>query len=412
VRSVRESPDQALSTPLTWPGLIIIKIEVEIGGKMNAVDRIKRIGIDARSVFIGRDSLIRAIELGVVSGEHVIVLGPPGTGKSACIRYFAKAMGLSFFRRVLNPDLPREDLVGPINPMALKDGKWERSWSGLATASIAFLDEIGKASSQVQNIFLDAMEERRVTSGNIDREIPLHLVMAASNETIDSDSPAIWDRFTIRLTVERLSETRDFVKLLEDAWGAMSPPSIIIQPEELSDLRARCLKMASEAVHEPSVRGLMVKLWKGSQDVLSSPASDRRWLRLLVIAAANALLNDRDAIAVVDLDVAKFVLWYDLDDIEAVTQFIDETIDEEKKEVMAAEAMIESMDNTLVKINETGGVSISGNMENAARLLYRAGQLQNELSRRIGENGSSSEWTGLFDRLTSIVDSVNSQMSE
>ena len=83
---------------------------------MNSVKtaaKIREIGDQARRVFVDREDMIRAIELAMVSGQHAIILGPPGTGKSAAIRFFAKAAELSFFRRVLNPDTSREDLVGP-----------------------------------------------------------------------------------------------------------------------------------------------------------------------------------------------------------------------------------------------------------------------------------------------------------
>lgn len=370
-------------------------------GKVKATEiagKIRRIGDAARAVFVDREELISAIECGVVAGEHMIVLGPPGTGKSACISFFAKSAGLAFFRRVLNPDTPREDLVGPIDPIALQQGRWDRAWAGLATCDIAFLDEPGKASSQVINMLLDAMEERRVTSGNIDRKIPLHLVMSASNETID-ESPAVWDRFSIRLVVNRLSEASDFAQLLVDAWGALSPIDAPIAREELRAMRKECIEMAARAYESPSIMRAMIRLWQGIGDVASEPVSDRRWLRLLVVAAAAALLDGREEISSRDLQTARWVLWSDIDDILPIEAFIREVLDEEKRELATATGLVEELERLSFPWMAGGNSpSSADNLAIAAKVLYRARRMLPEVAER-----GNGDWRGLQIRLGAVI---------
>ena len=134
------------------------------------------------SQFVARAEMAEAVAVALAAGEHVFVYGPPGTAKSSVLRCFASGIGGKFFRIVLNPDITREDLVGPLDPAAVRNGEWRRKWSKFATADIAFLDEIWKASPQVANMLLDGLEERLLTDGDQDLPIPLISAVAASNE--------------------------------------------------------------------------------------------------------------------------------------------------------------------------------------------------------------------------------------
>jgi len=82
----------------------------------------------------------------------------PGTASRRCCAALPPARR-QVLPLVLNPDITREDLVGPLDP-AVRNGEWRRKWSKFATRDIAFLDEIWKASPQVANMLLDGLEER------------------------------------------------------------------------------------------------------------------------------------------------------------------------------------------------------------------------------------------------------------
>lgn len=350
--------------------------------------KVRDIGNQLRSVFIDRERMISAMEWAMVSGEHLVVLGPPGTGKSAMIRFVADAAGLTFCRRVLNPDTTREDLVGPIDPKALKEGRWERCWAALATADLAFLDEIWKASSQVVNMLLDALEERRVTSGNIDMEIPLHVAMAASNETASDETEAMWDRFTIRLVVGYLTGAQDFSRLLLDT--NVKPSPVPITHHELEMMRQACLDMAASP--SQSVVEMLTRMWSGVSGVSTERVSDRRWKRVLVVAAANALLQGRAEIETADLMVARDILWSRVDEIEKIDSWIEGVIDEELMALRAITALVGELELEAVSVIT---------LEDRGRISYRATKLLRDIQGR-----ESQEWDGLRERLSGIRDAV------
>ena len=48
-----------------------------------------------------RESLVESLVLAAVAGEHVLVVGPPGTAKSEAVRRVALELGGSYFEYLL-----------------------------------------------------------------------------------------------------------------------------------------------------------------------------------------------------------------------------------------------------------------------------------------------------------------------
>src|ERR1700733_13945065 len=82
-------------------------------------DAIQRLRTDLNSVFPERRGVIDGALGAVLAGEHVLLLGPPGTAKSALVRAIASAFGGSYFERLLTKFSTPEELFGPISLKAL-----------------------------------------------------------------------------------------------------------------------------------------------------------------------------------------------------------------------------------------------------------------------------------------------------
>ena len=137
-----------------------------------------------------------------------------------CCAALLPASAVSSSVSLLNPDITREDLVGPLDPQAIQQGQWRRKWSKFATCDLALLDEVWKASPQVSNMLLDGLEERLVTDGDEDRPIPLISAIAASNEIPeDKAMQAAYDRFLVRLSVDYVRDPADFRTMLVSNAG-------------------------------------------------------------------------------------------------------------------------------------------------------------------------------------------------
>ncbi|MCI0559798.1 MAG: AAA family ATPase, partial [Nitrososphaera sp.] len=118
--------------------------------KLQAIER----GLTA--TLIERDEVIRASLVALLARQHVVVLGPPGTAKSALVTNLAERIspqnggGLRSFAYLMTRFTTPEELFGPVSVSGLKRDEYRRITAGkLVEAELVFLDEIFKASSAI-----------------------------------------------------------------------------------------------------------------------------------------------------------------------------------------------------------------------------------------------------------------------
>jgi MoxR-like ATPase len=77
--------------------------------------------------FPERKDVVDGALVAVLAGEHVLLLGPPGTAKSARARAIAQAFGGIYFERLLSKFSTPEELFGAISLKALEQDRFARS---------------------------------------------------------------------------------------------------------------------------------------------------------------------------------------------------------------------------------------------------------------------------------------------
>ena len=257
---------------------------------------------------VERDVAVRLALLAALAGEHLLLVGPPGTAKSLIARRLRLAFADStYFERLLTRFTVPEELFGPLSIRGLEEDRYERLTEAyLPTASIAFLDEIFKANSAILNALLTLLNEREFDNGARRVETPIIAVIGASNELPDDEElAALFDRFPLRLHVGPVSKDA-FPDLLE-LRGETIPEIPLSLRLTAADLRA--VKLAADVVEvPPDVVALLCDLrdWCLAEEI---HVSDRRWRKILKMLQVSALSNGRDQVSVWDCWLLQHGLW-------------------------------------------------------------------------------------------------------
>src|SRR3954452_16613901 len=173
---------------------------VRVGTKLRDVGR----ALEQR--FLGKEELIRLMLVALAGGEHMLLVGPPGTAKSALVRHLARLVDARYFEYLLTPVLEPNELFGPVDIKAFREGSFVRRIDAmLPEAEIVFLDEIFKSNSAILNALLSILNERRFFTGSQSLKVPLCSLYGATNEIPNDDAlGAIFDRFLVRTMSENL----------------------------------------------------------------------------------------------------------------------------------------------------------------------------------------------------------------
>ncbi|MEF9950973.1 MAG: AAA family ATPase [Clostridium sp.] len=373
------------------------------------IDKFQSISSELKSIFVERDEVIENSIKALITGQCVLLIGPPGTAKSALVNELCGRITKGrYFSWLLNRTSDPSEILGPFSIKQMENDKFVRvTKSKLPEAEIVFLDEVFKCNEPTLNILLPLVNEKVFYNDGIAVDVPLISLFAASNEFPEEDSlMALYDRMIFRMYVDYVSDVQNKLAMLKNFIKSdkKSENTTTVTIDEISILKQSLnyVEISDDILKE--YISLMNALLREGVIV-----SDRRQNECLKVLRANAMLNGRWEVISEDFKCLKDVLWNEPSEIEKIEEILKESAVSayEKEYNLIKKRFVEIVDSAETITNISMMIEVKGSVEYIYEKLKR---IMREID--IMEESTQRKFNSLNKEVDDYIKQVSSTIAE
>ena len=260
----------------------------------NLRDSVRRIEARIGKKVIGSERIVRFMFVALLSNNHVLLEGVPGLAKTMLASEFSRHLCMDFKRIQFTPDMLPTDITGTM--VFNLEERHLQFRKGPIFANVLLADEINRTPAKVQSALLEGMEEKKVSVGGDDHDLPSPFLVIATQNPIEQEgtfplAEALMDRFLFRyiLTYPSREEELNILKSItlrdDDIDNDIDATKILSLRKEVSKVHA-----------SEEIMSYIVDIIRRTREheLIMVGASPRTAAKYLTAVRANAMLNGRE----------------------------------------------------------------------------------------------------------------------
>jgi len=264
---------------------------------------------------VGMDDVVDEMMIAIFSRGHCLLVGVPGLAKTLLVSSLAKTMSLSFKRIQFTPDLMPSDITG--TELLQEDPETHRRHfafqKGPVFTNLLLADEINRTPPKTQAALLEAMQEKRVSSGGEDYKLDEPFFVLATQNPIEQEGTyplpeAQLDRFLFNILVKYPTRAEE-LDIMKSVTRDDEPElKQVVDGPAIQNFQ-HLVRRVPVADHVFEYAASIVRATRPTEpdapafvkDLLSWGAGPRASLNLIIAGKARAALRGRAHVSVEDV---------------------------------------------------------------------------------------------------------------
>ena len=270
---------------------------------------------ELRKSIVGMDDVIDEMMIAIFARGHCLLVGVPGLAKTLLVSSLAETMSLGFKRIQFTPDLMPSDITG--TELLQEDPEThERMFKfqkGPVFTNLLLADEINRTPPKTQAALLEAMQEKRVSSGGEDFKLDEPFFVLATQNPIEQEGTyplpeAQLDRFLFNIMVKYPSK-REELDIMRNVTGDSQPElKEVVDAKTIVEFQ-KLVRRIPVADHIFEYAAALVRSTRPDEPdspdfvkkLMSWGAGPRASLNLILAGKARAALQGRTHVSIDDI---------------------------------------------------------------------------------------------------------------